>query len=71
MRSWMHRLLAVAALAGAAALHFAARGAPAHASIWLPALRGDGIASVAGGAAIAAVGVATLVALSPAGRARG
>jgi hypothetical protein len=71
MRSWIHRLLAVAALCGAAALHFAARGAPAHASIWLPALRGDGIASVSGVAAIAVVSVATLVALSPAGRARG
>ena len=70
MRSWVHRFLAVAALAGAAALHFAARGAPAHASLWLPALKGEAIASVAGVAAVAVVAVAVLVALSPAGRAR-
>ena len=70
MQSWIRRGVALAALCGAAWLDLAARGAPARASVWAHALQGEAVARTAGVAAVAMVGAAVLLALSPLGRAR-
>jgi hypothetical protein len=70
MQSWVRRAVALLALAGAAWLVLLARGIRAEAGALMAPLHGAGIVALAGLAAVGLIGLAVLIAVSPAGHRR-